>query len=560
MSSEHDQASPDKEQATASTHSTDQNIIGNMAVANQLSTKKSYRFWAIIATLSIAGNLASLEATIVSTALPTIITDLHGANKYLWVANAYLLAMTVLQPIYGQLANVFGRRYPMVIATALYTLGSGICGGATSIEMLIAGRVIQGIGAAGTTTLTEIIVCDIAPLRERGFYLGIVMGTNLFSSGLGPLFGGLIVQKTTWRWVFYLNLPIGGLSLAALIFFLQVEYDKEMTITKKLKRLDLTGSVIFVGSAISILIALAWAGATYSWSSVQVILPLVLGFVGLGCFLVYETFAVDPIMPLRLFQNRTSLTAFFLTFLHAISFMMPLYFLPIYFQSVLGADPERSGIDLLPTIFTVIPGGIIAGVLLQRVGRYKPIHFIGFGAMAVSFGLFSLLDENSSTAAWVLFQMLMAIGLGLIVPTLLPMVQAELTDADTGSVTGAWTFLRSFGMTWGVTIPSTIFNYWTSHLSTRIQDPSVVSLLTGGQAYEHATKDFVDSIADPIIRAQVISIFSDSLKKMWQIGIAFVALGFLVVFIEKEVPLRNELDTEYGIKEEDIKKEPEVAV
>lgn len=465
-------------------------------------------------------------------------------------------------PIYGQFANIFGRRYPMLIATSLYTLGSGLCGGATSIEMLIAGRVIQGIGAAGTMTLTEIIVCDIAPLRERAFYLGIVMGTNMFSSGLGPLFGGLIVQNTTWRWVFYLNIPVGGLALTALVFFLQVEYEKEMTIMEKLKRLDLGGSVIFVGSTISSLIALAWAGATYSWSSVQVILPLVLGFVGLGCFFIYETFAVDPIMPLHLFQNRTSLIAFFLTFLHAISVMMPLFFLPIYFQSVLDASPERSGIDLLPTILTVIPGAIIAGVLLQRFGRYKPIHFIGFSVMAVSFGLFSLLDENSSTAAWVLFQMIMAVGLGLIVPTLLPMVQAELTDADTGSVTGAWTFLRSFGMTWGVTIPSTIFNARTTQLSVRIQDPSVVSLLTGGQAYEHATKEFVDSITDPVVRTQVISVFSDSLKRMWQVGIAFVALGFLVVFIEKEVPLRNELDTEYGIKKEKegVNIEPETVV
>lgn len=443
----------------------------------------------------------------------------------------------------------------MLIATALYTLGSGICGGATSIEMMIAGRVIQGIGAAGTMTLTEIIVCDIAPLRERGFYLGIVMGTNLFSSGLGPLFGGLIVQKTTWRWVYYLNLPIGGLAMAALILFLQVEYDKEMTIIEKLKRLDLGGSVIFVGSAVSILIALTWAGAAHSWSSVQVVLPLVLSFAGLGCFLVYEKFATDPIMPLRLFQNRTSLTAFLLTFLHSISFTMPLYFLPVYFQSVLGADPERSGIDLLPTIFTVIPGGMIAGVILQRLGRYKPIHFIGFAAMAVSFGLFSLLDENSSTAEWVLFQMIMAMGLGLIVPTLLPMVQAELTDADTGSVTGAWTFLRSFGMTWGITIPSTIFNNRTTQLSSRIQDPDIVSLITGGQAYEHATREFIDSISSPVVRAQVISVFSDSLKTMWQVGIAFVALGFLVVFTEKEVPLRGELDTEYGIK-----KEPDDAV
>ncbi|EED17387.1 efflux pump antibiotic resistance protein, putative [Talaromyces stipitatus ATCC 10500] len=541
MSSDQDQVAPVKEQASIPPESAEQAVV-----TYQSPGKKGFKFWAVIATLSIAGNLTALEATIVSTALPTIITELNGADKYIWVANAYLLSFTALQPIYGQLANVFGRRHPMLISTAFYILGSGICGGANNIEMLIAGRAIQGIGAAGLNVLIEIVVCDITPLRERGLYLGIVMGSILFSSGLGPLFGGLIVQNTSWRWVFYLNLPIGGVVLVAMALFLQVKFDNKMAFT--LKRLDLGGSIIFAGSAASISLALAWAGSAYSWSSVQVILPLVMGFVGLGCFLMYESFLADPIMPLRLFQNRTSLIAFFLTFLHAIGVMMPLYFLPVYFQAVLGASPERSGIDLLPTILTIIPFAMTAGVLLQQLGRYKPIHFVGSAALAISFGLFSLLDENSSTAAWVLFQMLMSAGAGLIIPTLLPAVQAELTDADTGSATGTWTFIRSFGMTWGVTIPSTIFNDRTSQLSARIQDPSVVSLLTGGQAYERATKEFVNSIADPTVRAQVISVFAESLKRMWQVGIAFVALGFLVVLLEKEVPLRKELNTEYGIE------------
>jgi MFS family permease len=414
--------------------------------------------------------------------------------------------------------------------------------------MLIAGRVLQGIGAAGITVLVEMIVCDIVPLRERGTYLGVVMGLSFLGSALGPLFGGLIVENTSWRWVFYLNLPVGEAALVALFFFLQVKFNKEMTIPQKLKRMDFVGAGIFVGSAISVLIALAWAGSLYAWSSVQVILPLVLGFIGLGCFLIYEAYAADPIMPLRLFQNRTSLVTFILTFVHGIATIWPLYFLPVYFQAVLQASTEDSGIDLLPTILAIVPFAILAGVVMGKIGRYKPIHLVGFAIMIVGFGLFTLLDEDSSTAAWVLFQVVESMGAGLVIPTLLPAVMAELTDADTGSATGTWSFMRGFGVTWGVAIPSAIFNDQTTKLASRIQDPSVVAMLTGGQAYEHATRSFVESLTDPTVKAQVISVFSESLKRLWQIGIVFPVLGFLIVFLEKEVPLRQELDTEYGME------------
>ncbi|OKL60115.1 hypothetical protein UA08_04632 [Talaromyces atroroseus] len=516
---------------------------------SKLQFVKGFRFWAILASVSVTSLLTSLEATIVSTALPTIITELHGANKYIWVSSGYLLTMTTLQPIYGQLANVFGRRYPLIFAAAIFTLGSGICGGSNSVEMLIAGRVLQGIGAAGISVLVEIIVCDIVPLRERGTYLGIVMGFGFLGSALGPLFGGLIVENISWRWVFYLNLPVGGAALVALFLFLQVKFNKEMTIAEKLRRMDFGGSLIFVGSVVSILIALAWAGSLYAWSTVQVIVPLVLGFIGLICFLIYEAFVSDPIMPLHLFQNRTSLVAFVLTFLHGIATVWLLYFLPVYFQAVLQASTERSGIDLLPTIFAIVPFAIAAGVVMGKIGRYKPIHVVGFAVMMMGFGLLTLLNENSSTAAWVLFQVVESLGAGLVIPTLLPAVMAELTDADTGSATGTWSFMRGFGMTWGVTIPSAIFNDQTTRLASRIQDPSVVAMLTGGQAYEHATRSFVESLTDPTVKSQVISIFTESLKRSWQIGIAFPALGFLIVFLEKEIPLRQELNTEYGIED-----------
>lgn len=448
----------------------------------------------------------------------------------------------------------------MILSVGVYTLGSGICGGASSINMLIAGRVLQGLGAAGLTVLTEMIVCDIVPLRERGTYLGVVMGLNFLGSALGPLFGGLIVEKASWRWVFWLNLPIGGVSIVALSVFLQVKYNKEMTVTDKLRTLDYGGSVIFVGSTISLLIALTWAGTLYAWSSVQVVVPLVLGVVGLGCFLIYEAyFAAVPIMPLHLFKNRTSLAAFVVTLFNSMATIWELYFLPVYFQAVLQANPELSGIDLLPTILAIVPFAILSGTLMSKMGRYKPIHLAGTAIMVVGFGLLTLLHEKSSTAAWVLFQIVESIGAGLVIPTLLPAILAELTDADTGSAAGTFSFLRSFGATWGIAIPSTIFNNQASKLAaTQISDPIIASMLTGGQAYEHATRDFVTAITDPTVRGEVIAVFVRSLQRTWQIGIVFVGISFLLVFIEKEIPLREDLDTEYGIEYEKRKTEEAV--
>jgi MFS family permease len=237
-------------------------------------------------------------------------------------------------------------------------------------------------------------------------------------TALGPFFGGLIVQNTSWRWVFYLNLPIGGVALVFLFLFLNVHYDKETHLMDRLKRIDWIGNIIFVLAMVSILIALSWAGSKYPWSSFRILVPLILGFLGLVGFLAYEAspWCVEPTMPLHLFTNRTSTTAYALTFLHSIATISAIYFLPIYFQGVRSASPARSGVDLLPTILFLIPAAITAGGLLSTFGRYRPLHHAGFAIMVIGFGLFSLLNANSSTAVWVIFQAIEACGAGVVLP------------------------------------------------------------------------------------------------------------------------------------------------
>ncbi|RYP57163.1 hypothetical protein DL770_010741 [Monosporascus sp. CRB-9-2] len=518
-------------------------------------TRKGPRFWAIFVVLALTGLLTSLEATITSTVLPVIVADLGGGGNYIWVANAYFLTMASLQPMFGQIANVFGRRWPMILSTVAFLLGSGICGGATNMAMLISGRVIQGLGASGLSVLVETVICDLVPLRERGNYMAMVFGMISLGTALGPLFGGLIVSYSTWRWAFYLALPIGGPALVLLVVFLHVNYDKSNTLATKLSSLDWLGNIVFIGASSSVLVALSWAGGEYPWSSYEVLVPLIVGMVALAGFVALEAtrFVANPMMPLHLFANRITAAVFTLTFLHGLITMWAFYFLPVYFQGVLGVTPYRSGIMLLPTILALVPATIIGGLLLTKFGRYKPILIVAFALVVVGFGLFSLLDENSSTGAWVGFQIIESIGAGLAIPILLPALLAPLTDKDTALATGTWAFMRSFGVTWGVAIPGAIFSNRGAQLAGSgaiSSNATVAAEFMAGGAYQDATASFLDSLSAET-QAQVVTVQNSALQRSWEVAIAFGAVGFIAATMLKEVPLRKELDSEFGMTEKD---------
>ncbi|KAL8818230.1 MAG: hypothetical protein Q9223_003097 [Gallowayella weberi] len=345
-----------------------------------------------------------------------------------------------------------------------------------------------------------------------------------------------------------------------LIAFLQVNWEKETSVRTKVRRIDWIGNTLFVASVVAVLIALSWAGTVYAWSTFRIIVLLVLGFVGFGIFLEYERskFCAEPTMAVHLFTNRTSLIAFILTFLHSVVTIWALYFLPIYFQGVLGSSPGRSGVQLLPTVLFLIPFAATGGKLVAKFGRYRPIHLAGFAIMVVGFGLFSILSATSPTAAWVIYQAIEAAGAGLIIPALLPAVQAPFSDADTALATSTWAFVRSFGLVWGATIPAAIFNNRFDQLARgRIRDPALLSRLTGGQAYQHATRQFLDSLPREVAQ-QVSAVFLDSLKRTWHVAIGFAGLGFVLVSLEREIKLRQDLNTEFGMASKGVKNEPNV--
>ena len=491
----------------------------------------------------------------VSTALPTIVNELDVGSSYVWIGSAYLLTSTAFLPIIGQLADAWGRRWLMIGSVAIFTLGSGIAGGANTGGMLIAGRAIQGFGSGGLNLMVDLIICDLVPLRERGKFIGLV--SIMFAIGLfvGPFLGGTIVENSNWRWVFWLNLPIGGVSLALLFAFLQVTYVRR-PFKEQARQIDYIGTFLICGATTAILYALAYAGTEYAWSDGRVIAPLVVGFAGMAAFHAYEAspYCKYPTVPPRLFANRTTSIAFFVTFIHSLMTVWPLYFLPVYFQSVRLSTPSRSGVELLPTVMGLLPSAIIAGQVLSRTAKYKPLHIVGILFMTAGLGSFAALDKDSSTAMWVCLQLIPSLGNGLLVASMLPAVQAGLTDDDNALSTATWAYMRSYGAIWGITIPATVFNNIFSKNLWKIADPQVRAVLANGNAYANAARDFVLSFPAES-QPQIVSVYTEALRVSWIVACAITGFTALFTLLEKDIPLRASLQSQFGVKEQK-KKEP----
>ncbi len=540
-------------------NSSDEKAQGGVKLSHK--SPKSIKFWSAFMALCLLGLSTSLEATIVATALPTIVRAVGNVgSRYTWVGNAFFLASAVPQPCIGQLADVFGRKGPLLILTALFALGSGISGGANGIGMLIAGRTVQGLGAGGIFVLVDTVVCDLVPLQQRAKYLGLVRVFGAIGFPLGPVVGGALAAAN-WRWCFYLTLVTSGLSLIFLAFFLDLK-NKQQSWKVSLGRLDYFGAFLFTGSITAILLGLTMGGNAYSWGSANVVVPIVVGVVGWAAFHIYEStaFCKEPMVPGYLFLNRTSAAGFFMAFDGAIFVFWIIWFLQLYFQGILGAHPLTSGVYQLPFSLFLVPSGIVAGALMEKTGKYKPQHFVGFGLLSIGIGLFTTLGRSTPKVAWAWFQIISAFGLGVIMTAVLPAIQVAHDEKDIARITAVYTFLRSFGGIWGVTIPSVVFNGQIDNFRSRISNDEVRQQLSNGQAYGFASMGGVQGLPDGI-REEVLGVYTDSLRTVWQVGIAFALAGFLAAFAVRQYDMSREGDTTYGLseaksQEADILKEP----
>ncbi|KIO20425.1 hypothetical protein M407DRAFT_29949, partial [Tulasnella calospora MUT 4182] len=328
------------------------------------------QFWLIFVALMVTSFLSAIDLTSVSTALPTIVEDLNGTD-FAWVGSAFALGSTAILLLIGGLSQIFGRRPITIGSILLFALGSGICGGATNMAMLIAGRTIQGMGGGGILATSEIVVADMVPLRQRGAYMGAIGAIYAIASAIGPPIGGAFSQSN-WRWLFYMNLPLSAIALALVWFFLHLKVPQD-DLRSKMQRMDWIGNILVIIGTTLTVIALSWAGAKYPWSSYQVLVPLVLGMAFVVGFFVYEAkVPVGPVVPWELVNNRTSFFGYATTFLHGIVATCIIYYLAVYLQGTLMQSPVKSGVSAFGLALTITPGAIACGATVSIFNIYRP--------------------------------------------------------------------------------------------------------------------------------------------------------------------------------------------
>ncbi|KAF9359965.1 hypothetical protein BGX34_008026 [Mortierella sp. NVP85] len=407
--------------------------------------------------------MASLDQTIVSVLIPTLGKTFNAPQYIAWVGTSYLLTNTAMQPLYGKLSDIFGRKNTILVAIFFFLLGSLICGAAPTIVILVVGRGIAGVGAGGMISLTMIIISDVVSLRERGKYQGIIGSMFGISAVIGPLLGGVLAEKSTWRWAFYINLPIGVVSTIAIFFVLRLP--KVLgTRREKLRRVDFLGSFTIVIGIICVLLSTNWGGNEYAWSSVQVIVPYCVGAVFLIAFLFIEAkVAAEPILPFRLFRNQSVCAAFATSFFIGGAFMGAIFFCPLYLQLVMHESATKAGLQLLPLVGGMMVAGIGTGVLISKTGRYRPYIWVSLVIYIAGMALLSLWDEKSSLSVQIGFLFIVGLGLGGSMQSVVLAGQCAVENSDIATVTSMLSFFRSMGGVANVAIGGSMINNVLTH-------------------------------------------------------------------------------------------------
>lgn len=446
---------------------------------------------------------------------------------------------------------MWGRKYPMMTAVGVFAIGSIIAGAANSGAILIFGRIVQGLGTGGIDLFAEMILCDIIPLRKRGPYLAIKHAVFAIGTTLGPLLGGVFAEHG-WRWCFLINIPVCAISIVIMWFWLHVGGGlkvKDVVLKDELKKVDAYGTLLLMSSVILLLVALSTGGTSHPWEHPAIIVPLVLGLIGFVGFAFFQRskYCAYPLMPPHVFSNRTTNIAFALTTIHGFITYGFQFYLPPFFQAVKGSTPTQSGLQVLPSTLVIVVLAAAGGPILTYWGRYKPIHIIGFSAMTLGLSFCITLNKATPVVGWLMFQIIVAAGSGIVISSMLPAVQVQLPDAATGPSAGSWAFLRGTGSLFGVAIPGAVFNVRFASLLPSISSSEARSHLVHGQAYQRARKVFVESF-DSKVKSEIVAAFTESLKCVWIVFLALAGVGAVLTFFERQHKMRKQLNTAYGLK------------
>lgn len=484
-----------------------------------------------IGALLLGMLLAALDQTIVSTALPTIVSDLGGLDHLSWVVTAYLLAATAATPLWGKLGDQYGRKKLFQTAIVIFLVGSALCGLAQSMPQLIGFRALQGLGGGGLMVLSMAIVGDIVTPRERGKYQGLFGAVFGVTSVLGPLLGGFFTQHLSWRWVFYINLPIGVVALLVIAAVLHIP------VRRTKHTIDYLGTFLIAAVATALVLVASLGGSTWAWGSFQIIALAVLAVVLLVAFVATERRAVEPVLPLKLFRIRTFTLVAVISFVIGFAMFGAMTYLPTFLQVVHGITPTLSGVHMLPMVFGLLITSTGSGQIVSRTGHWKVFPITGTALTAVGLLLLSQLSRSSSTWTMSLYFFVFGAGLGLVMQVLVLAVQNAVGYEDLGVATSGATFFRSIGASFGVAVFGTIF---TNRLTGKLQAAlSGRSLPPGTDAGSLAADPRALGRLPADLRPAVLDAYSNSITDVFLYAVPVVLVAFLFAWFLREDPLRG---------------------
>jgi EmrB/QacA subfamily drug resistance transporter len=488
------------------------------------------RILVILGALMLGMFLAALDQTIVATALPTIAGDLHGLNHLAWVVTAYLLTSTISTPLWGKLGDLYGRKKLFQASIVIFLVGSALSGISQNMNELIAFRAVQGIGAGGLMVGAQAIIGDVVSPRQRGRYMGYFGAVFGASSVIGPLAGGFLTQHASWRWVFYINLPIGVVALAVIAVVLHIPR------TRTRHTIDFLGAALLGCAVTAVILLTTWGGTTYAWGSAPIISLGVGGAVLIALFCWAELRAAEPILPLQLFRNSVFSVTNAIGLLIGFVLFGVIIYIPLYLQTVHGATPTSSGLQLLPLIGGMLVTFIISGRMVTKRGKYKVFPIVGTAVLSFGIYLLALMTPATSLFISSVYMFVVGVGIGLVMQVLVVAVQNSVPRDQLGTATSSATFFRTIGGSFGVAALGAVFN---SRLAANLPKYLPASALKSVRGSDITGSPAQLDALPPAVHHGYVLAFNDSLHTVFLVGVPIALVAFVLTWFVKELPLRD---------------------